>query len=267
MGSHDYTRIAEQLPALYQDDHDSYVQLDAFLGLLDDLNHAFLERLFDLGLTLSPDAVLVWPADVPLDAGAEALLASYLAAYDELATWTGFRFPASWGADEPGLAKRRAFLARSARFWRRRGTPRGFLDWFTFAFDVLPADRPYLLEHFKAPGPQLTDPELRATLFVRSTALFSDYRRRKEAIDFVDFYSPAHVDIRVCWTRPDFTVPAAPAVGAAAAAVNTYRADLRALLCSITSFIDHANGIHIWECIDEGRTVDRLDVGRLPSEE
>lgn len=265
--SPDYTRLAEHLPAVYQEDAASFAQVDAFLGLLDELNHAHLERLADLGQVVSPDAALLWPADLPLDAGADAVLAAYRAAYDEVATWSGFTFPASWGTDEAGIAKRRAFLARATRLWRRRGTPRGFLDWFTFAFDIAPADRPYLLEHFKVPGPQLPDPALTATLFVRSTAQFADFRRRHEAIAFVAWHAPAHVHVRLCWTRPDFVPPAPPAPGAPAAEVTTYRADLRALLCSVTSFVDHANGIHIWECIDEGRTVDRLDVGHLPSED
>ncbi len=277
MPSTDYTRLAQYLPAVYQDDAASFAQVDAFLGLVDELNHAYLERLEDLALVLGPDAALRWPVDLPLDAGGDALLDAYLAVYDEVATWASFTFPASWGLDEDGVGRRRVFLAKAARIWRRRGTPRGFLDWFCLSFGIAPADRPYLLEHFKVPGPQIPDPELTGTLFVPSTTQFSDYRRRHEAIEFVRWYAPAHVLLRVCWTRPDFAPPVPPtppAPGASAgdvaafnALVDTYRADLRALLCSITSFIDHANGIHIWECIDEGRTIDRLGVGHLPSED
>jgi hypothetical protein len=277
MGSADYTRLAQYLPAVYQDDAASFTQIDAFLGLADELNHAYLERLEDLTLTLGPDAALRWPADLPLDAGGDALTEAYLNAYDEVATWASFTFPPSWGRDEDGVVARRKFLAQMARIWRRRGTPRGFLGWFCLAFGIKPADRPYLLEHFKVPGPQIPDPELTGTLFVPSTAQFSDYRRRHEAMEFVRWYAPAHVLLRVCWTRPDFTppLPPEPPPGNASdtvltqfySQVDTYRADLRALLCSITSFIDHANGIHIWEYIDEGRTIDRLDVGHLPSED
>ncbi|WP_421742312.1 hypothetical protein [Cellulomonas sp.] len=276
MASADYTRLAQYLPAVYQDDASSFAQVDAFLGLADELNHAYLERLDDLSLVLGPDAALRWPTDLPLDAGRDALVDAYLSAYDEVATWAAFAFPASWGLDEAGVAQRRTFLAKAARIWRRRGTPRGFLDWFCLAFGIAADARPYLLEHFKVPGPQIVDPELTGTLFVPSTSQFSDYRRRHEAAEFVDWYAPAHVLLRVCWTRPDFTVPDPPVlpaeptpeqVAAFQAAVDLYRADLRALLCSITSFIDHANGIRIWECIDEGRSIDRLDVGHLPSED
>lgn len=276
MPSTDYTRLAQYLPAVYQDDAASFAQVDAFLGLADELDHAYLERLEDLSLVLGPDAALRWPADLPFDAGGDALVDAYLAAYDEVATWAAFAFPASWGAGEDGVVQRRTFLAKAARLWRRRGTPRGFLDWFCLAFGIAPGSRPYLLEHFKVPGPQIPDPELTGTLFVPSTTQFTDYRRRHEAMEFVDWYAPAHVLLRVCWTRPDFAPPEPPVlpddptpaqVATFTAAVDLYRADLRALLCSITSFIDHANGIRIWECIDEGRTIDRLDVGHLPSED
>src|SRR5262245_22112008 len=112
MRSPDYTRLATQLPAVYQHDHASFAQVDAHLGLADELNHAVVERLEDLMLGLGPDATLRWPADLPLDAGRDALLTTYLAAYDEVAAWVGFTFPASWGVEEPGLARRREFLAR-----------------------------------------------------------------------------------------------------------------------------------------------------------
>lgn len=276
MPSADYTRLAGYLPAVYADDAASYAQIDAYLGLVDELNHAYLERLEDLSLTLGPDAALRWPADLPYDAGGDALLESYLAVYDEVATWAAFTFPASWGRDTDGVTLRRAFLARAARLWRRRGTPRGFLDWFCLAFGIGPDARPYLLEHFKVPGPQVPDPELTGTLFVPATEQFSDYRRRHEAVEFVDRYAPAHVLLRVCWVRPDFTLPDPPEppedptptqTEEFHAEVDAYRADLRALLCSITSTVDHRIGIRIWMCIDEGRSIDRLDVGRLPSED
>jgi hypothetical protein len=276
MPSADYTRLAQYLPAVYQDDAASFAQIDAFLGLADELNHAYIERLEDLSLVLGPDAALRWPTDMPYDAGGDGLVGAYLTMYDEVATWAAFSFPASWGQDEAGVVQRRTFLAKAARIWRRRGTPRGFLDWFCLAFGIAAGARPYLLEHFKVPGPDIPHPELTGTLFVPSTPQFTDYRRRHEAMEFVDWYAPAHVLLRVCWTRPNFTVPAPPVLPADPtpaqvttfqAAVDLYRADLRALLCSIASFIDHANGVRIWECIDEGRTIDRLDVGHLPSED
>ena len=266
MASADYTRLSAHLPAVYQEDAASFAQIDSYLGLADDLNRACLERIEDLGLVLSPAGRLLWPGDLTLDVGGDAVLGAYLALFDELSRWVAFAFPVSWGTGDEGVTKRRAFLAKAARLWRRRGTPRGFLYWFCFAFGIDEAHRPFLLEHFKAAGPPLPDPALRATLFVPSTTQFSDYLRRQEAIAFVERYAPAHVVMRVCWTRPDFAPLPPPAAGASQSDVNAYRAELRNLLCSITSFIDHENGIRIWECIDEGRTIDRLGVGRLPSE-
>lgn len=276
MRSADYTRLAQYLPAVYSDDAASFAQIDAFLGLVDELNHAYLERLEDLALTLGPDAALRWPTDLPLDAGGDALIEAYLAVYDEVATWAAMTFPPSWTRDEDGVVQRRELLARTARVWRRRGTPRGFLDWFCLCFQVAPADRPYLLEHFKVPG-GWPEPGLTGTLFVPSSEQFSDFRRRHEAIEFVNRYAPAHVLLRVCWARPDFELadppdPMGPGASATEIAayledVDDYREKLRTLICDTVSFIDHPNGIRIWECVDAGRDIDRLGVGRLPTDE
>jgi hypothetical protein len=281
MRSPDHTRLASQLPALYQDDAASYAQIDAFLGLADELSHAHLERLEDVVLQASPDAMLRWPPEVPLDAGADALLSSYLETYDEVASWLGFVFPAGWPSTEAGLGKRREVLARMTRLWRRRGTPRGFLDWFCRYFDVAETDRPLLVEHFKAPGPQFPDEPWTATLFVPSTAQFENFARRRESVEFVDWYAPAHIWIRVCFVAPGFfaahgfllappTLPANPTqddVKTYAAEVVTHQKDLNGLLCSVLSVVSHANGVHIFECVDDGRGIDRLGVGLLPTDD
>ncbi|MBO3741806.1 hypothetical protein [Actinoplanes flavus] len=279
MRSPDYTRLAAQLPAVYQEDAASFAQVDAYLGLADELNHAIVERLEDLPLTFGPDAVLRWPAGLPYDAGADALLAAYLDTYDQVAAWASFTFPASWGRDEAGLTRRREFLARSARLWRRRGTPRGFLSWFTLYFGVSTPGLPYLLEHYKAPGAGITARPYTATLFVPGSTDFASWGRREEAVDFVNRYAPAHVDIRVCFIDPDLFAsvvfatpptlpdnPTGPQVTAYAAAVAGFQRELNGLLCSVKSTVSHANGIHIYECIDEGRPIDRLDVGLLPTD-
>ncbi|MFI6567437.1 hypothetical protein [Streptomyces sp. NPDC050534] len=278
MRSPDYTRLSAQLPPVYQQAEASFAQVDAYLGLADELNRAIVERLEDLLLTLGPDALLRWPTDVPLDAGADALLQSYLATYDEVAAWAGFAFPANWPKDEPGLARRREFLARSARLWRRRGTPRGFLSWFALYFGIARADQlPYLLEHYKARGTEQTMPPYSATLFVPSPP-FDDWARREEVNDFVHRYAPAHVYMRVCFvdpalfTEPPFIDPPVLPLSPTQAQLNNYakavadhEARLHTLVCSAVSDIDHKNGIHIHECIDEGRPNDRLGVGRLPT--
>jgi len=278
MRSADYTRLAQQLPALYQEDAPSFAQLDAFLGLADELDHAHIARLEDLALTAGPDAMLRWPAELALDAGPDAVLASYAAAYDVVAGWLGFVFPPGWATDEPGLARRRTLLAAMTRLWRRRGTPRGFLDWFCRYFEVSAPARPLLVEHFKAPGVQLVAEPYTATLFVPSTTAFEQFRRRREAVEFVNWYAPAHVWIRVCFVSTtlfeEIGILASPPVLAKkpteqdlkvyADAVATHQKDLNALLCSVVSVVSHANGVHIYECIDEGRGLDRLDAGLLP---
>jgi hypothetical protein len=278
MRSPDYTRLASQLPAVYHEDQASYAQVDAYLGLADELNRAIVERLEDLMMSLGPDATLRWPSDLPLDAGSDALLSSYLRAYDEVASWVRFAFPSSWGADEAGLLRRRDFLARCARLWRRRGTPRGFVSWFCLYFGVSDDDVPYLLEHYKAPGAAITGEPYTATLFI-PVGPFGDWSRREEAADFVQRYAPAHVLMRTCFVDPEiFTtlsvLTAAPTlpvkatladVSAYAADIATQQADLNALLCSVVSVVNHASAIHIYECVDEGRNIDRLGVGRLPT--
>lgn len=282
MRSPDYTRLAAQLPAVYQDDQASFAQVDAYLGLADELNHAVVERLDDLMLSLGPDATLRWPAELPLDAGRDALLASYLRTYDEVAGWVGFTFSTAWGTGEAGLAKRRELLARSARLWRRRGTPRGFLSWFALYFGLtgnVQPEMPYLLEHYKAPGAGLSGEPFTATLFVPLIETFEPWARREEAAEFVRRYAPAHVLMRVCFMDPktfaalgvlvaDPVLPSDPDT----TALQTYRddlatqqADLNQLLCSVVSVVNHGSAVHIYECIDKGEHKDRLDVGRLPT--
>lgn len=270
MPSPDYLPLALHLPAVYQEDQESFAQLDSYLGLADDLARAAMSTVEDVEHWLSPEAGSLWPPGVPLDAGAPAVLAAYRALYDELAAWFAFRAPVSWGTDAAGLEKRRRFLRVAARTWRRRATPRGLVDWFCLAFDRSPADRPLLVEHFRVVDPDASDvderdPWLRATLFVPATAPFADFTRRREAIAFVDRYAPAHVQVRVCWTRPgDFDLDPVPGPGATPAQIDTWRERVRGVLCGLVSFVDHANGVHIWECVDEGLSTDRLGVGRLP---
>src|SRR5262245_44612101 len=237
MRSPDYTRLAAQLPAVYQDDALSFAQVDAFLGLADELNHAIVERLEDLLFALGPDATLRWPAELEFHAGWDAVLAAYLQTYDEVATWASFTFPLSWTKDEAGLVRRREFLARSARLWRRRGTPRGFLSWFSLYFGVPESDRPYLLEHYKAPGAGITGEAYTATLFIPNTTDFAEWGRREEVADFVRRYAPAHVSMRACFVAPKLfsevmfasppTLPEKPSesdVSAYAAAIAAFQA-------------------------------------------
>lgn len=274
MASPDYTPLARDLPAVYQEDAASFAQVESFLGLTDQLQRSYVDTLDELTAWLSPLATGMWPPGLAIDAGEQAVLDAQLAVLDEAARWMGFAFPPSWPRDGAGLVKRRTFLLKAARLWRRRTTPRGFLDWFCLALDITdPAERPFLIEHFKIgtpvnadgdPGP---DPALRATLFVPSTEQFLDFSRRREAIEFVERNAPAHVLMRVCWVGEDFAADvlgSVPGPGASKVEVTAFRRHVRRLLCSLVSRIKHPHAVRIWTCIDEGRNVDRLGTGRLP---
>ena len=266
----EYRPVADDLPPVYAEDAASFAQVESFLSLADDLNRAYVARLDELTTWLSPDALGSWPADRGPDAGGDAVLARYLAVYDELARWLAFRFPPSWGSEPASLDKRRSFLARAAQLWRRRGTPQGFVGWFCFWFDVPAEGRPTLVEHFKYGVPTGTKgddgpaPWLRATLFVPATDRFDGFERRREAIAFVERFAPAHVLMRVCWVKPTWALPDQPPMDASEDDIGRYRTAVRQLLCGLVSFTDHEHGIRIWECIDQGRPGDRLDVGQLP---
>jgi hypothetical protein len=261
----EYAAIAYDLPPVYQDDVASFAQLDGYLSLVDEVLRSYAERLAELPAWLSP-AASVWPPGVAADAGWAEVRAALVELYDALGEWFAYRFPGSWRTDAAGLRRRREFVARAARIWRRRGTPRGFLDWFCLYFGIAAADRPLLFEHFKygaEAGHPL--PWLRATLLVPTAVQFQEYARRAEAAAFVSRYAPSHVLMRLCWTAPGFAPPAVPAPGAGAAALNAYRAAVRALLCELVDDVPHGVAIHLGECADEGGPRDRLDVGRLPT--
>lgn len=279
MRSPDHTRLAAQLPPVYHEDAASFRQVDDYLGLVDELLQDATAELEDTPLTLGPDHALRWPARLPLDAGGSALLDRYLQTSDDVATWVAYAFPASWGRDETGLARRRRFLARAARLWRRRGTPRGFLDWFCLYFGIeTETDRPFLLEHFKVPdGPADTAPYT-ATLFVPATPSFADHRRRLETSEFARWYAPAHIALRVCYVRTDLFGTFAPFAQPAVLPPAPTQDDLdrylervveqgrlmNELLCSVVSVVGHGGALHLVAPGTDERPVDQLDVGLLP---
>ena len=278
MASADYTRLAQYLPAVYQDDAASFAQIDAFLGLADELNHAYLERLDDLSLVLGPDAALRWPTDLPLDAGRDALARRVpVRATTRWPRWAAFAFPAVVGARR---GRRRAAAHVPGQGGPDLAAPRHAARVPRL---VLPGLRDRRRRRgrtcsstSRCPVRRSSTRSSRGTLFVPSTSQFSDYRRRHEAVGVRRLVRAGARAAAGLLDPPGLRrpgparLPADPTpeqVAAFQAAVDLYRADLRALLCSITSFIDHANGIRIWECIDEGRSIDRLDVGHLPSED
>jgi hypothetical protein len=188
-----------------------------------------------------------------------------------------YTFPSSWGTDEAGVVARRSFLAKGTRLWRRRGTPRGFIDWFCVYFGLeAEKSRPVLLERFKTATPTSTPEPFEATLFVPNTEQFDHFRRRLEATDFVRWYAPAHVSMRVCYVDVDkfdsyipFTAPAVLAPGAPLADVKAYglkaadhAATLHDLACETVSVVSHDSAIHT--CTGEDVATDHLGVGMLP---
>ena len=303
MGSARYTPIATLLPSVYQEDGESFDQIDSFLGLIDDLHRAYAERIEELSSWLSPAATrFAWPPDVGFDAGADVLLDAYRRLFDELATWTAFEFPDWWTVPmEVGkrrhivdLNRRSDYLARAARLWRRRHTPRGFVEWVAFAFQIDPVHYPYLVEHFKfgrpgcdhvlEPGPE---PWLRATLLVPSTDYFDRAEPRRVLERFVARYAPAHVHLRVCWVPEDFWIYEVDTGGVTerrhlpgprprpddeAGVANwenevaAYTRHVTCMLCSLVDETPHGLGVRVRNCIDEGEAQDRLGLGRLPTE-
>lgn len=271
MPSPDYLPLALELPAVYQDDQASFAQLDSFLGLVDTLLRDHLTDLDEAERWLGPDGLTMWPPGLAADATPAAVATAHLANQAELAAWTGFTFPAGWPVDAAGRTLRRTYLRRAARIWRRRGTPAGLLDWFGLVFGAaLDGMAPDLVEHFRvfdplAPDVGEHDPWLRATLFVRGDGDFAGLSRRREAIAFVDRYAPAHVLVRVCWIRPGaFDLGTPPTPTSSPSQVSEWQQQVRDILCGLVSFVDHAHGIRVWECVDAGEAQDRLGVGALP---
>lgn len=271
MPSPDYLPLALDLPAVYEEDQASFDQLESFLGLIDALLRDHLTDLDTAERWLGPDGLAMWPPGLAADATPDDVAACHLATQAELAAWTGFAFPAGWPATAAGLTLRREYLRRAARIWRRHGTPAGLVDWFSLAFGAdLGAMEPQLVEHFRVfdpldPAVAEDDPWLRATLFVRGDGELAALSRRREAIAFVDRYSPAHVLVRVCWIRPDaFDLGTPPTPTSSPTAVAAWQKHVRDILCNLVSFVDHAHGIRVWECVDAGEAQDRLGVGALP---
>ena len=286
MRSPDFTATSALLPPVYQEQAASFAQVDAYLGLADELARAQVEALEDLLAVTGPDAALRWPTHLPLAAGAEALVADLTATYDEVARWLSFTVPSTWPVGAQGVAARRAFLGKATRLWRRRGTPRGFIDWFTLYHRLsVTTERPVLVEHYKIAGPGFDPDPSTATLFVPVSAAVATYAQRIGIAQFVRWYAPAHLDIRVCFVRPDvfdtFAVFAAPALLAdtSSAGLATYESDLKAqakllreLLCSVVSVVSHADGIHLYGCPAERppvaeRDIDHLGIGALPTDD
>jgi hypothetical protein len=262
-----YTPIVEHLPAVYQDDAASFAQVSGYLGLLDELLRDAVLTLDDALLWLSPEFRALHPPGLPADAPVEDVYARYRGVADELASWFGYRFPHSWERrDDPDseLNRKRAFLWRAARLWRRRGTPRGFYVWLAFSFDLWdPQERPVMIEHFRyrdtdvgASAADDDDFAHRVTLLVPLSDRFPDLRRRRELIAWVEREAPAHLFVRVCWLARDdkrltgFDPSDAPAV--------------RTLLRTVATYTPLEDGIHLETPPPEGRAQDSLGHGTLP---
>lgn len=268
-----YRPVAEHLPAVYQEDEASWNQVTGFLGLVDELYRAYVAQLEDVTTWLSPAAANVQPpglsshAQPPAAGGPAAGALAEQELLDELASWFSFTFPLSWSggdleAPQDRLRrKERAFVLRAARIFRRRGTPQGFVDWFCFAFDVPETDRPVLIEHFKyrpsgdPSGLTAADPDpygLRVTLLVPRTAAFDDYRRRREAADFVRHWLPAHLLTTVCWVDPAEDWRPLDAAG------------MRSILTRLAGYTPEDDGIHFSGPGIDPIPPNRLGQGRLP---
>ena len=82
---------------------------------------------------------------------------------------------------------------------------------------------------------------------------------------WVDMSAPAHVLVRVCWVDPGkFSLPPAPGPDANVSTVTAWQQQMRTILCSLVSLVDHAHAIRIWTCAGQGEAQDQLGVGALP---
>jgi hypothetical protein len=264
-----YRPIVEHLPAIYQEDPDSYEQVTGFLALVDHLYRAYLAELEDLSAWLSPEARRVWPPGLALDADAETIVGDGTPAargavgtvFSELASWFAYSFPPSWSSNDAEADRdlEREFLLRVPRLWRRRGTPTGFYSWLCFYFALEEPERPFLIEHFKyrstpLPGAAPTDDDDDAhlvTLLVPRTTKFDDYRRRRELLQFIAREAPAHLFVRLCWVAPTFTLDL------------TKKQDVRAVLDTLAGFVPLSDGLHLND-VPLATVLDRLGEGLLP---
>ncbi|MDQ3936365.1 MAG: hypothetical protein M3340_17230 [Actinomycetota bacterium] len=259
--------IADHLPPVFQEDPASWAQVRSFLGLVDALDRGHLADLEDVTTWLSPDARAIWPPGA--EPGSDPV-AAYQAVFAFLAERFAYRFPESWGATDADveLDRKRDFLLRVARMWRRRGTPRGFVDWLVFSFRLAkPAQRPILVEHFKYRPPDDTsganpgdvDPYAhRVTLLVRVAGDLKVYQRRRELREWVRANAPAHLLVRVCWVDPKYKL-------------DLSKPDqVRAELAQLGDFTPEEDGIAPCRPAAAGRPAriddprDRLGIGVLP---
>lgn len=262
-----YRPLASHLPGFYREDTESWSEICGFLGLLDDLFRGYLDTLDELPVWLSPYARQARVPGTAPDTAAARVRDRYRSALDSVAGWFDFCPPAGWSQDddpEAELDRRREFLLRVARLWRRRGTPRGFVDLFSVRFGLEEAEaRPVLLEHFRYRPASAYDDDagdggaedpyaLRVSLLVPVTATFREHRVRKEAVQFVARHAPAHLLTRVCWVPDDFALDLSSPD------------EVRDVLGHLGSFVPHPDGIHLVAEETGARVLDRLDAGRLP---
>lgn len=251
-----YRPVATHLPAVYQEDADSWEQVGGYLSLVDDLLRSLLVELDELGTWLSPEFRSTAVPGLPPAARADDVAARLLGLVDELADWFAFAYPGSWHDPDVDaeLDRKRDFVLRAARLWRRRGTPNGFYAWLVFWFR-LRAPLPLLIEHFKYRDATLPDPGHLVTLLMPLDD-FGDYRRRRELAEFVARNAPAHLVVRVCWiagtdaryTGFDPTKPTA----------------VKTLLKTIASYVPEADGIHLEHSPPSSNPLNRLGQGNLP---
>jgi hypothetical protein len=259
-----YRPLAGHLPAVYQEDADSWEQVTEYLGLVDDVLRGLIVELDEAGTWLSPEFRAVSVPGLAPGAAPDEIVTRSFALVNQLADWFAFDFPDSWhvaGDPDAELDRKRTFLLRAARLWRRRGTPNGFYAWLVFWFALAPP-LPIMIEHFKYrtddPGAAATDPDDNAHMVTLLTPLdaFTDYRRRRELSEFVARHEPAHLIVRVCW------ISSADARYTGFSPTN--RPAVRTLLRTIATYTAEADGIHLEHAPPSSSPLNRLGQGNLP---
>ena len=77
----EHVAVAQELPAVFRDDAESFAQLDGYLSIVDEVLRGYADRVAETPSWLSP-AASAWPPGVPVDAGWEDVRLALVDLYD-----------------------------------------------------------------------------------------------------------------------------------------------------------------------------------------
>ena len=273
MPSPDYLPLSLGLPAVYQDDQVAFAQLDPDLDLADTLIRSGLTALEDAETWLSPESLDQWPTALAADAGRDAVHDAQWAVQDALAAWTGFAFPPSWPTGAAGLKRLPRLPATGGpAVARPRHTTGVRQSWRSASPSPTPPERPRRYWWSTSGSPTRPTPAWLTSTPGCAPRSSCGVTRSSPTTDAVARRSRSSTATRRPTSRSGsagsgrhFMLPTPPKSDAGPVAVATWQQQMRDLLCSVVSEVDHGVGIRIGQCADEGRPQDRLDVGQIPA--